>query len=251
MASTSKPTTHEQILFAFELYHRIPRGRKVTAQDLKLELENAGIRRDIRTIQRNLDVIVQYLGVDKDTNSKPYGYSKRYTSYLGFNASEMLLLTLAEKTLISNLSKQTSPIIQRAFQILREQSPLTLKFKYQAQLQDKIAVLQSPKSIIDFSLNVLDSLSYALCYQYSVNLSFTGKQQTLKVKPLGILQLSDELMLVVENQEGEINTHKLSNIQHLEVSTFHFEYPKNFNLSRYLSSLSTSKIKESSASYHA
>lgn len=251
MLSTSKPTTHEQMLFAFELYHRIPRGRKVTAQDLKLELENAGIRRDIRTIQRNLDVVVQYLGVDKDTSSKPYGYSKRFTSYLGFNASEMVLLALAEKTLLSSFSKQTSPAIQRAFQMLREQSPITLKFKSETQLQEKVAVLQPPKSIRDFSLNVLESLSYALCYQYNVNLSLTSKQQTFKVKPLGILQLADELVLVAEHQEGGINTHKLSDIQSLEVSTFQFEYPKNFNLSRYIPDLTTSKIKEFPTSYHA
>lgn len=223
----------------------------MTAQDLKLELENAGIRRDIRTIQRNLDVVVQYLGVDKDTSSKPYGYSKRHASYLGFTPIEMVLLALAEKTLLLSFSACTNPAIRQVFQLLREQSAITPKYKSEIHLRDKVEVIQSPQRIMGFSFNVLDSLCYALCYQYNVSLSFTN--HTLRVKPLGVLLFADELVLVAENQEGGIETYKLGDIQMVDVSTFYFEYPKNFNLSSYATAqLSFSNdVRELTPSYIA
>lgn len=253
MLPTRKPTTHEQMLLAFELYHRIPRGRKVTAQELKFELESAGIKRDIRTIQRNLDIVVEYLGVDKDTNSKPYGYSKRHASYIGFNATDIVLLNLAGKTLLSVFPKQSRPIIQKAFQTLLEQFPIALKFKAEVPLQDKVTVIQANQQITDFHLSVIDSLCYALYYQYNINLLLTNKEQVLIVKPLGITLMSNELVLIIENQEGEINSHNFGDIQQVEVSTFHFEYPKHFSLSDYTlaKKQSTNQVEELQPNYVA
>ncbi len=77
MTTKDKASTTEQLSLVFELYRRIPQGRKVTAKQLQSELADAGIYRGIRSVQRNLDVIVDYFNVDKDTRSKPFGYSRR------------------------------------------------------------------------------------------------------------------------------------------------------------------------------
>lgn len=99
MAKYTKPSTADHIRFAFELYKRIPQSRKVTAQELKRSLDEAGLVRDIRTIQRNLDVVTRYFDVEKDTRDKPYGYSRRSNQKRTLAAREAIILALAEQNL--------------------------------------------------------------------------------------------------------------------------------------------------------
>ena len=44
--------TMETTKLAVELLRRIPRARKITASELHQQLKDAGIERDLRTIQR-------------------------------------------------------------------------------------------------------------------------------------------------------------------------------------------------------
>ena len=46
--------TLETVLLAVELLRRIPRGRKITARELHHQLKDAGIERDLRTIDLQL-----------------------------------------------------------------------------------------------------------------------------------------------------------------------------------------------------
>lgn len=62
-----------------ELLHRIPRVRKATASDLHQQLQGAGLDRDLRTIQRQLEVLSQHFDIDRDERTKPYRY--RWTPY--------------------------------------------------------------------------------------------------------------------------------------------------------------------------
>ena len=54
---TKRPDTHETVLFALELLRRIPRNRKVSASELHKQLADLGVDRDIRTIQRQLEML--------------------------------------------------------------------------------------------------------------------------------------------------------------------------------------------------
>ena len=67
--------TLETTLLALELLRRIPRNRKVTAEELRVQVKEAGFDRDLRTIQRQLDLLSDHFHLDRDTRSKPYGYS--------------------------------------------------------------------------------------------------------------------------------------------------------------------------------
>ena len=66
--------TLETVLLAVELMRRIPRGRKVTASELHCQLKDAGIERDLRTIQRQLEMLSEHFEIERDDRSKPYGY---------------------------------------------------------------------------------------------------------------------------------------------------------------------------------
>lgn len=101
-----RSNSQESITLALELLKRIPRLRKITAKELHEQLQSAGIDRDIRTIQRNLEMLCEYFDIERDDRSKPYGYtwknSSNGLSLPNLNPHESLLLSLAEDYL-SNL----------------------------------------------------------------------------------------------------------------------------------------------------
>ena len=63
--------TLETVLLAVELLRRIPRGRKVTASELHRQLKDAGIDRDLRTIQRQMEMLSEHFEIERDDRSKP------------------------------------------------------------------------------------------------------------------------------------------------------------------------------------
>ena len=64
--------TLETVLLAVELMRRIPRGRKVTASELHQQLKDAGIERELRTIQRQLEMLSEHFEIERDDRSKPF-----------------------------------------------------------------------------------------------------------------------------------------------------------------------------------
>jgi predicted metal-dependent phosphoesterase TrpH len=71
---SKRSETIETVLLAVELLRRIPRRRKVTARQLHEQLRDAGIERDLRTIQRQLEMLSEHFDIERDDQSKPYGY---------------------------------------------------------------------------------------------------------------------------------------------------------------------------------
>jgi hypothetical protein len=69
-----RPDTMETVRLALELLQRIPPRVAVTAEALKAQLEAAGIRRDLRTIQRQLKALCQHFDIECLDQDKPYGY---------------------------------------------------------------------------------------------------------------------------------------------------------------------------------
>ena len=66
--------TLETVQIILALLQRIPRSSKKTAADLHAELSEAGLARDIRTIQRHLEFLTTYFDIECDARSSPYGY---------------------------------------------------------------------------------------------------------------------------------------------------------------------------------
>jgi hypothetical protein len=69
-----RPDTLETLSIALELLRRIPRGRKISAAELHTQLNDAGLARDIRTIQRQLEMLTRQFDIERDDSSAPYGY---------------------------------------------------------------------------------------------------------------------------------------------------------------------------------
>ena len=69
-----RPESLETLQIALELVRRIPKGRTITAPELKQQLSDAGFERDMRTIQRQLETLSEYFDIDRDDTAKPYCY---------------------------------------------------------------------------------------------------------------------------------------------------------------------------------
>ena len=102
-----RPDTLETVLLALELLRRIPRNRKVSASELHEQLSEAGVERDLRTIQRQLEMLSEHFEIERDERNKPYGYRWRERAkglaLPMLSEQESLLLTLAEQHLRSLL----------------------------------------------------------------------------------------------------------------------------------------------------
>lgn len=68
---TKRSDTLETAVLAIELLRRIPRGRKITAAELHSQLKDAGIERELRTIQRQLEMLSEHFDIERDDRSKP------------------------------------------------------------------------------------------------------------------------------------------------------------------------------------
>ena len=101
-----RPNTMETVVFVLELLRRIPKRQKVTSAQLQEQLSEMGIARDIRTIQRHLDMLSSHFPIERDERCKPYGYSwiedTEGISLPALTEQESLLLTLAY-TYLKNL----------------------------------------------------------------------------------------------------------------------------------------------------
>ena len=75
-----RPDAKETVLLALELLRRIPRNSKVSAPELHKQLAEAGVERDLRTIQRQLEMLSDHFDIERDLQSKPYGW--RSTGWL-------------------------------------------------------------------------------------------------------------------------------------------------------------------------
>ena len=135
--------TLETTLLAIELLRRIPRSRKVTAEELHAQVKEAGFDRDLRTIQRQLDLLSEHFHIERDTRTKPYGYSWQKNasglSVPGLTLQESLLLRLAEEhlrnLLPAHLLKSMDGFFAQARQNLDPLGPPSLERDWPAKVR--------------------------------------------------------------------------------------------------------------------
>lgn len=233
MTTSDKANTTEQLSLVFELYRRIPQGRKVTAKQLQAELADAGMYRGIRSVQRNLDVIVDYFDVDKDIRSKPFGYSRGIYSQPVLGARELVLLQLARATISQQLPPSLEYAIDFAFSLLRVQPRSHTGMKPPQgdtrKAHTLIDELKAPKALGDF----FEPISVALVHQKQITLTLKSGEQIEQVSPVGITTTASELYLVYQNHLNDYNDLPLTRIAKLKVLTFYFNYPSDFQLQQY------------------
>lgn len=233
MTTRDKANTTEQLSLVFELYRRIPQGRKVTAKQLQNELYNAGIHRSIRSVQRNLDIIVDYFDVDKDTRSKPFGYSRGMYGQPTLSARELVLLQLAKATIRQQFPPSLEYAIDFAFSLLRTQPRSHTRMKPPQGGTRKahtfLNELNAPKALGKF----FEPISIALVHQKQLTLTLKSGKQIEQISPVGIITTASELYLVYQNTLDDYDDLPLTSITKLKVLTFYFDYPSGFHLHQY------------------
>lgn len=235
--------TLETVLLAVELLRRIPRGRKVTASELHRQLTDAGIDRDLRTIQRQLEMLSEHFEIERDDRSKPYGYrwleQAKALAVPNLTPQESLLLQLAEEhlknLLPARLMKSMEGFFSQAKRNLGPDSSACLEREWPGKV--RVVTTSQPLLPPKVAQGVFEVVSEALYSNRWLLLDYrnsAGKRNKVEVMPLGLVQQGPRLYLVCRysGYDNERNL-ALHRILSAEISTLTFERPKEFDLKRY------------------
>ena len=235
--------TLETVLLAIELLRRVPKGRKVTAKELHLQLKDAGFDRDLRTIQRQIETLSEHFDIERDDRSRPYGYrwleKAKGLAVPNLTPHESLLLQLAEEHLRNLLPVKVLKSLDGFFSQARYNLDVDGTSKLESEWRNKVRVVSSTQPLLPpkIAVGVFESVSNALygnkwlfvCYRNAA-----GVTSDADVMPLGLAQQGPRLYLVCRfkgfENERSLAVHR---IMSAKVSTFTFQRPKEFDLKRY------------------
>ena len=235
--------TLETVLLAVELLRRIPRGRRVTDSELHKQLKDTGIERDLRTIQRQLEMLSAHFEIERDDRSKPYGYRwlerAKALALPNLTPQESLLLQLAEEhlkhLLPARLMKSMDAFFSQAKRNLGPDSNARLEREW----PDKVRVVATSQPLLPPTLasGVFETVSEALYSNRWLYLDYknaSGKRSKADVMPLGLAQQGPRLYLVCRyrgyDNERSLALHRIISA---EMSTLTFERPASFSLKNY------------------
>lgn len=238
-----RPDTHETVLLALEILRRIPRGRKVTASELHQQLLDSGFERDLRTVQRQLDMLSGHFDIERDERSKPYGYRWKIGAK-GFSMpvlteQESLLLTLAEHHLKSllpeGLIKSMNPFFQTARQNLGPDSNAKLAREWLG----KVRTVSDNQPLLPPKIDpkIFEAISNALYWNHWLDIEYknaSGHLSNARVMPLGLAQQGPRLYLACR-YEGYDNERSLAlhRMVKAKESSLSFDRPKEFDFEKY------------------
>lgn len=237
-----RPDTKETVLLALELMRRIPRNRKVTAKELHEQLADTEVGRDLRTVQRQLEMLSEHFDIERDDRSKPYGYRwkdrAKGMALPMLTEQESLLLTLAEQHLRSllptNLMKSMEGFFTQARSNLGPHSNAR-----EREWIKKVRVVSTTQPLLPPKIKpgVLEQVSNALYANQWLSVDYenaAGKRTQAEVMPLGLAQQGPRLYLVCRftgyDNERSLALHRITSAQ---ASSFTFERPKDFDLEQY------------------
>ena len=244
-----RPDTLDTALLMVELLRRIPRGRKVTTGELHQQLKSAGFDRDLRTIQRQLEILSEHFDIERDERSKPYGYRwlERAQSLAvpHLTPQESLLLQLAEEHLKHLLPAKLMQSMDGFFSQARRnlgddsQGHGTQSTSLAREWPRKVRVVATSQPLLPPTIapGVLEAVSEALYANRWLKLDYqnaAGKRKPIQVMPLGLAQQGPRLYLVCRF-EGFDNERSLAlhRIRKAEASTLAIERPADFDLQKY------------------
>jgi len=238
-----RPDTAETVLLALELLRRIPRYRRISAPELHAQLLETEHARDLRTVQRQLDMLSAHFDIERDERSKPYGYRwsdrARGFSMPALTEQESLLLTLAERHLQSllpaSLMKSMESFFDQARSNLSSQTPA----RREREWISKVRVVSPTQPLLPPVIDpgVFEEVSNALYGNFWLELEYLNASGHIKksdVMPLGLAQQGVRLYLVCRFQGyQDERTLALHRIRSARASTLTFERPANFDLEKF------------------
>lgn len=235
--------TLETLLLAVELLRRIPRGRKVTASELHRQLKDAGIDRDLRTIQRQLEMLSEHFEIERDDSSKPYGYRwlehAKALTVPNLTPQESLLLQLAEEHLNNLLPARLMKSMEGFFSQAKRNLGPGSSARLEREWPKKVRVVATSQPLLPPKIvpGVFEIVSEALYSNRWLHLDYrnsAGERNKVEIMPLGLVQQGPRLYLVCRypGYDNERNL-ALHRILSAEMSTLTFDRPKEFDLKRY------------------
>ena len=238
-----RPDTKETVLLALELMRRIPRGRKVTAKELHEQLADTDMGRDLRTVQRQLEMLSEHFEIERDDRNKPYGYRwKDRAKGLALpmlTEQESLLLTLSEQHLRSLLPASLMKSMEGFFTQARTNLAPYSNAKREREWLKKVRVVSTTQPLLPPKIKpgVFEQVSNALYANQWLVVEYenaAGKRTQAEVMPLGLAQQGPRLYLVCRFQ-GYDNERSLAmhRIHTAKATTLTFERPKGFDLEKY------------------
>ncbi len=238
-----RPDNMETLWMALELMRRIPRHAKVSAPELQKQLSSAGITRELRTIQRQLDMLSQRFDIERDDSSKPYGYSwkKRAEGFAApaLSPQESLMLMLTERHLHDLLPTSLMKSLQGFFEQARRNLAPGGGAAREREWLSKVRVVSTTQPLLPPKIRpgVFEEVSNALYGNRWLKVDYknaSGKRSNTEVMPLGLAQQGPRLYLVCRfrdfDNERSLALHRILSAQ---ASTLTFERPKEFDLQKY------------------
>jgi predicted DNA-binding transcriptional regulator YafY len=240
---SKRPAPLETLQIALELLRRVPKGRTITATELRLQLRDAGFEREPRTIQRLMETLSEFYNIERDESTKPYRYCWKENatglSMPSLSNQEALILRLAEEQLNRLLPSKLLKSMQGFF--AQAQGTLNSLGSAQNERQwlEKIRVVSTTQPLIPPKIDpdVFQQISDALYSNLWLEVAYqnaNAKKTLSKVMPLGLVQQGPRMYLVCrfENYIDErcLALHRILSAQS---STLTFERPKNFSLKQF------------------
>ncbi len=237
-----RPDTKQTVFLALELLKRIPRARKISAKELHEQLP-ADLARDLRTVQRQLDMLADAFDIERDESSKPYGYRWKERagglSLPSLTEQESLLLALAEEQLRALLPASLMKSLSGFFLQARRRLNLPGEgSRPEREWLGKVRVVRETQPLLPpkVSLEVFETVSNALYLDRWLALEYVnagGKPSKGNVMPLGLAQQGPRLYLVARfeafENERSLAIHRITKA----VAGARFSRPRSFDLKNY------------------
>lgn len=240
---SKRPESLDTLVFTLELLKRIPRNQKVTATKLHQQLRDAGINRELRTIQRQLNTLSEHFDIERDDRDKPYGYRwkerSKGLSLPVLSKQETLLLALAEDHLGNLLPANLVNSMEGFFQQARYNLVANNEQPLEQEWLSKVRVVSTTQPLLPPKLHdgVFEEVSNALYSNLWLKLKYENrfeKVKNIEVMPLGLAQQGPRLYLVCR-YKGYDNERSLAlqRMHSAKATTKIFERPKEFDLKKY------------------
>ena len=202
----ARPNNHETLLMTLAMLDMIPKVGKISASEMHARLLEMGYERDLRSIQRQLEVLSSQFSIERDDSSKPYGYKwsrdSKGISIPGLTLHESLLLNMAEKYLRNLLPSSLKQAMDGFFNQARFNLSNVSDEKLERRWLNKVRVVNPGVALLppDIKSGVLEAISQSLFYETWLEVEYTNQASERKkhrVMPLGLAQQGSRLVLIV------------------------------------------------------
>lgn len=232
-------------LFLLDLLRFIPRHQKITAKQLKEQLDELGHQKSLRTIQRQLEnlVLSGQFAIERDERNKPYGYvwakNAKHLELAGISPEQALLLSLAYQELKFMLPENILWALRGFFDGAEHHLRHNDKPQVSA-WRDKVASVPPTQPLLPPVIDdeIFANISRALFDNHYLDIIYQAQEQPPKpatVMPLALVRQEPRLYLVVKYQGYDDIRHLAVNrIKSAKISTFNFNRPDDFDLQTYI-----------------